>query len=432
MTQFAAYFRDQWRRSFRSRYRYTGIVSWLQRNSKLGKFLYRIFNERLTTAGRFILCASLATGIAASFQQYTVGSPAFSAFTAIIVMSFALSVIRPPKLRVTRHAPERCVAGASVPVTITVENTKNRSIFDIGAFEYRMPPDVKLTPDPQYLGELEAGRLHTFSFSLSTEKRGSYKLPGPTLVSAFPFGMMQSRRFYAQPHRLIVYPSFKQIRTLHIPAGTKYQPGGLQLTSRVGQSMEFIGNREYQQGDRINDLHPRSWARVGYPVVKQFQEEYLTRVAVLVDTFLPRGEPMDVLEANLSMTAAIADALARKEYVVDLFAAGPELYHFQAGRSLAYLDNILDILAVIQRCKTDPFDIVAPKLTEDIRQISTMVLVLLSWDQRRIDFVRNLRDQGVEVKVIVVTDDRADASHLGGMDMQHFTVDQIRNGVDTV
>src|SRR5262249_20160148 len=161
--------------------------------------------------------------------------------------------------------------------------------------------------------------------------RGSYDIPGPTALSAFPFGLTTGRRYFDRPGKLLVYPAFKPLSRLAIPVGTKYQPGGLVLTSRVGESMEFIGTREYQFGDRVRDLHPRSWARVGFPVVRQFQEEYLTRVAMVVDTFVPSTAPLATLEAVLSLSASIADWLARQDYVVDLFAAGPDLYTFQAG-----------------------------------------------------------------------------------------------------
>ncbi len=48
--------------------------------------------------------------------------------------------------------------------------------------------------------------------------------------------------------------------------------------------------------------------------------------------------------------------MARQEYLVDIFAAGPDLYHLMAGRSLAYLDQILDILASVDGSEEEPFD----------------------------------------------------------------------------
>jgi len=228
---------------------------------------------------------------------------------------------------------------------------------------------------------------------------------------------------------LLVYPAFHPLQELNIPAGMRYQPGGLALTSQVGQSMEFIGTREYQPGDRMRDLHPRSWARVGYPVVRQYQEEYLTRIAMIVDTYVPTPRGRPALEATLSTAAAIADYLARQEYIVDLFAAGPELYVFQAGRSLGYLDNILDILACIDACPTDPMDTIAPRLHEQLRQTSTVICLMMRWDTTRQQFVRDIGELGVATHTIVVADDKQERP-TSADEVRWLTVSELEDGVE--
>ena len=60
-------------------------------------------------------------------------------------------------------------------------------------------------------------------------------------------------------------------------------------------------------------------------------------------------------EAAVSITAAIAEHLARGEFVIDLFAAGTTSYHFQGGRSLAHLDDLLDILSCVDPVEEEPF-----------------------------------------------------------------------------
>ncbi len=55
------------------------------------------------------------------------------------------------------------------------------------------------------------------------------------------------------------------------------------------------------------------------------------------------------------MSAAVADYLARSEYLVEFFAAGPTVYRFEAGRSLAYFEDILDVLSCVDACRVDPF-----------------------------------------------------------------------------
>jgi len=89
---------------------------------------------------------------------------------------------------------------------------------------------------------------------------------------------------------------------------------------------------------------------------------------------------------------------------VDIFAAGPNLYHLTAGRSIAYLDKILEILACVEGNPQEPFEEIEPEILESLAQITSVICVLLDWDERRIQFVNDLASSGTGIKVIVVRD----------------------------
>ena len=63
-------------------------------------------------------------------------------------------------------------------------------------------------------------------------------------------------------------------------------------------------------------------------MVKEYQEEYFSRIALVLDTFVPRRPRRDErrsFEAAISVLASIADHFSRTENVVDIFAAGPDV-----------------------------------------------------------------------------------------------------------
>lgn len=421
------------------------IVRWTLTESYTARFIRFVrhaWRERLTRPGQYVVAAAVTSIIAGSLPEVMAGSYTFSAFVSLVLMSLTISILVRPRGTVTRMLPERCVAGSTLPLRITVTNPGPRDLSDLSAFEFRLPESLKIAGEPQFIPRLAPGHSHTFEYALLTSRRGSYSLPGPTVLSSFPFGLTQARRFEPANHRLIVYPPFHRLARLDVPAGQRYQPGGIVLTSNVGESMEFVGTREYQPGDRLRDLHPRSWARVGFPVVRQYQEEFLTRIALLVDTFIPPA-PMRLrravasaealLEANLSMAASITDCLARQEYIVDLFAAGPELYYFQAGRSLGLFENVMDILACIERSPRDPLEVLGPRFNDELGQISTVIALLLDWEPRRQAFVRAVQRLGVQVKIIVISDTRKQADLDGaGPYAQVVTPAQVRRGLDSI
>jgi uncharacterized protein (DUF58 family) len=173
----------------------------------------------------------------------------------------------------------------------------------------------------------------------------------------------------------------------------------------VGDSAEFVGTRDYRPGDSLRSIHWPSWARRGAPVVKEYQEEYFCRIAIVVDTFLPRRpRPAERtrFEAAISVAASIADFFSRTEHVVDVLAAGPDLYEVSAGRSLAYLENILDVLACVEPSAAPPFKTIGPALFERLAQVTTVVAVVLDWDEAREGFLRQVHELGTAVRAVVV------------------------------
>jgi len=88
--------------------------------------------------------------------------------------------------------------------------------------------------------------------------------------------------------------------------------------------------------------------------------------------------------------------------VVDILAAGPDLYEVSTGRSLGYLDNVLDVLACLEPSPAAPFESIGPALFGRLERLTTVVAVMLEWDEAREAFVRQVRALGVAVRVFLV------------------------------
>jgi uncharacterized protein (DUF58 family) len=113
-----------------------------------------------------------------------------------------------------------------------------------------------------------------------------------------------------------------------------------------------------------------------------------------------------LFEKSLSLAAGIADVLARKEYIIDLFAAGPEIFHFQAGRALAHLEHILEILACLEPGNRLNLDALEAALIPEASQLSAVIFVVMDWEPGRAALVEKLKAHGVAVRVISVRSDR--------------------------
>jgi uncharacterized protein (DUF58 family) len=204
---------------------------------------------------------------------------------------------------------------------------------------------------------------------------------------------------------VLVYPRYFTLEEPPLPVGRRYQPGGIPLASHVGESLEFVGTREYREGDALRKIHWPSTARLGRPVVKEYQEEYFSRIALVLDTFLPRRprpREKERFEAAISLLASVAGHFSRSDEVVDILAAGPDLYEVSTGRSLGSLDNVLDVLACLEPSPAPPFESIGPRLLERLGRLTTVVAVMLEWDEAREAFLGRVRAMGVAVRVLLV------------------------------
>jgi uncharacterized protein (DUF58 family) len=181
----------------------------------------------------------------------------------------------------------------------------------------------------------------------------------------------------------------------------KYQAGGIALASNVGQSDEFVALRDYRHGDPLRHIHWRSWAKAGKPVVREFEDEFFVRHALVLDTFSDHPRT-DVFEEAVSVAASFAYSIRTQESLLDLLFVGPKSYCFTAGRGLARADQMLEILASVQTCRDHLFLELEDLVLNHVKVVSGCVCVLITWNEERQKFVEKLIALGVPVLVLVI------------------------------
>jgi uncharacterized protein (DUF58 family) len=413
----------------------------------VSRLVWRIYTQRLTVAGRWFALATFGfisySGASLQLQGFV---PAAYAVGVWFVALLAFMFLR-PRARVVVRMPERVTVGATVHTDLVVTNLSSWRGHDLVLIPHRLPRTIDCVPeDGVVLSDLARGQSTRAGIGLVCRQRGVFDLRGFRVESTFPFGLLRARRMAAEPRRLTVHPEYRPLTRLLMPGSRRHQPGGVELASEIGESLEYLGNREFRAGDNVRDIDWRATARVApgaNPVVREWVEEYMLRVGVVLDTHIPRSLGRNDLAARradferaVSLAASVANHMSVQDYLVDLFAAGPDLYHLTAGRSLAYLEQILDILACVNESRDGGLDVVAPRLAELLGRISTVILILLDLDEPRRAFVDQIVAQGVSVKVIVVRDG-APALEPGLAPpawgpVRHVTAEEFKLGVDHV
>jgi uncharacterized protein (DUF58 family) len=356
----------------------------------------------LSEEGRVALLLSALIGALGLEVQTTQIYVLWSVLASLLLSSLAArrAFALGPKVRLEVSLPRRVAVGDEVRFSLAVINDGARGYDRVrlrgpmlpwdGAYAGGRPPDRSLP----------AGSTARFSVIARFSERGEHHLDPFRAHALAPLGLAQGKGVEGQGSRALVVPRIARLRSLETPRVERHQPGGVAMASKTGESMELLGVRPYRPGDPIRDLHARSSARAGVPIVREYQQEYFSRFGVLIDT--DRSADPAALEAALSLAAGIVAHLSRGEALVDLLVVGDALHPLTLGRSLGFLDQALDLLALVTPgAPLDPATLL-PRLGPHLGRLSCVVFVSLGWDAPRSALVAQLSRQ-VACRAILVS-----------------------------
>ncbi len=232
-------------------------------------------------------------------------------------------------------------------------------------------------------------------------RRGHVHFTRMTFARPDPFGLFYSLYHIDLSNNLLVLPKRYPLPAIHLSGSRKYQRGGVQLAMSVGDAQEFVSLREYRPGDPFKHIHWKSWAKIGKPVVKEFQDEFFVRHALILDTFTQSAGQL--FEAAVSVAASFVSAPRSQEVLLNLMLVGSQAYCFTSGRGITPTDNLLEILACIEACTDKSFTCLYSLVTEHATALSGVIVILLDWNEERRELIRLLKNNAIPMLVILVT-----------------------------
>jgi len=283
-------------------------------------------------------------------------------------------------------------------------------------------PELSLPPLPPISQQRDLG-LQTpvatmayieVTLTLTPLRRGYIHFTAMTFARPDPLGLVNALYTLPLDDHLLVLPKRYPVNQLALPGTRKYQPGGIHLAMSVGDAEEFVALREYRPGDPLRHIHWKSLAKLNKPVVKEFQDEFFVRHALILDTFTTETTNA-LFEAAVSIAASFVAMPYSHEVLLDLMFIGPQAYCFTGGRGIAQVDTLLEILACVQPCLDKPFSSLYPSVIEQAASLSGAICILLHWDDARRHLVQLLRDAGIPLLTIVVTEDPSTLTETTGI-----------------
>jgi uncharacterized protein (DUF58 family) len=403
-----------------------------------GAHTARALRLRFTATGRAILSAAIVATAFGIDVSRTRALQVAAAAVGLLLVAAVFVLRRRVPLELSRDLPRYGTVGMPLTYTLRVANVStSRSLpdFDVvdelaGSWPTRT--DYMRFAEPENLdgrldrllgfrrwlrlvrlrrgGIIEPQRANALPprtavplvMTLLPLRRGYLHFGHANLCIPDPLGLVNALHAGGGADRLLILPRRYAVPPLDAGMSRRHQAGRLRRASNVGDSQEFLALREYMQGDALRHIHWRSWARTGTPIVKQFENEYLSRLALILDTCTAPGLP---LEAALSIGASYLTCDHPADTVIDLMLMGPRLFESSSGRGLGTVDAQLALLACAEPAPPGEFHRFTLGVLSVSPRISAAVVVLPQWDEARRSFVRTLRARGLPLLCYVTSRD---------------------------
>jgi uncharacterized protein (DUF58 family) len=376
--------------------------------SRGGQWVWRLYRA-LTPEGRWLFVVVPVTGALAVDVTHTQVYLLFAVLAAVLVASLIVSAtLRLRELSLRVLAPPRVFVGAEVSFVVECERTSpGPSTARLRIEAPFLPYFGRWLTRPEPVAAVSFGTPQSAIVKARFSERGDLTLGRFRVSTLVPLGLASGPPVLSDPVRLRVVPRPANILRLGIPLTSRHQPGGVALASKTGESMDLRGVRPYRKGDRVRDLSARTWARTGKPAVREYQEEYFTRVGVVLDCVAPRrpsAHAEEAFEAAVSLTAGIVAHLGGGDALVDLLVMGEQIHALTLGRSLGFLEQALDHLAGAEQAATVDRRRLLQLLAPHLSRLSAVVTIVDGWDETREEFARGVEKSGVRVHCVAVGD----------------------------
>ena len=402
-------------------------------------------SRRTSERGRFIQISAVICAAIGVDTNLTLVYQLFAFLLCLIIVSRLSLRVQPPKVSVKRRLPKYATAGQTFEYFIAVSNEGSHIERDLKLVDNPriVPPDFKQFKEEREPGEetrnaydrwigfhrfiwlqrrntgivVKQGDVPEISLKATADtrmealplRRGIVNFTSTTLLSPDPFGLNFSVTNFNQHDQLMVLPRrYAVSKTFELSGGRHFQPGGVNSTWSIGESDEFVSLRDYRDGDSMRKVHWASTAKRDKPVVKEFQDEFFVRQALVLDT---DTQDTELLEETVSVAASLLLQMENSDGLMDLIYISKTTQIVTAGRGYAQVNHQLEALATVEK-----YHGAAAKLKETMlahrKLMSGCILVLPGWDEPRQQLLNCLSSAGIPTALFIVTKDKDELTNV--------------------
>ncbi|QDT06419.1 hypothetical protein K227x_48290 [Rubripirellula lacrimiformis] len=335
----------------------------------------------------------------------------FAATVTMLVAGWIINRWMRPQLRIGFSLPSAVPVGQSFPVAMHLRNVRRFPAMDLSVhFESPSagrrrvnPPVFESSQHRESLSMIRPYQRRDVAVSMTGNRRGVHRLPAVMVESMFPFHLFRSTQRSPVATEIAITPQLLSADEDPIARGLLDALGGWSHRLLAGDALDYTGSREYQVGMPVRRWDFTSWARLGRPIVREFQSPSIQMVTIIIDTGrtnADRGATTGTrkskrsrlpwsrnhldqqvdrpLERMLSLAAVAVESLCQRQVRVRLYATSESLDSFASPRSLSMVAQNEPLLIQLASAKRIGSVVAAKRVQEVVEQLGRSPILCLT------------------------------------------------------
>ena len=303
--------------------------------------LYYLWQEGFTQVGHaaaaLMMFSMFAGAVPGFWAAWIFCGLDFMYFLALVPSLFMTA--RKSKFRAGDIAVKNVYEGDWATVSLQVHAVDKLNAVSLGCF--RM--DSSLVCEESALVPIAAGDTVEMTCRIQTKKRGAFEIPKVSVMAPEINGAL---RYAADSGKaeLLVFP--RPLRVSAFPFLTSGASGVVfapLLMPSLTRGMDFVGVREYREGDSLRDLHHKAFARYGKPFTKEFETERGAGAILVLDVTARNLREKSFVEMLIRLAAGVGLWLLERHALGRFFIGDDEIPLVQGDGGVSLLESLARI-----------------------------------------------------------------------------------------
>lgn len=303
--------------------------------------MFYIWQEGFTQVGHaaaaLMLFSMFAGAVPGFWAAWVFCGLDFMYFLALVPCLFMTA--RKSKFKAGDISVRNVYEGETTTVDLHVFAEDKLNAVSLGCF--RMDPSLKC--EESALVMVDAGETAKLTCKIQTKKRGAFEIPKVALIIPEINGAL---RYAANAGKaeLLVFP--RPLRVGAFPFLTSGASGAVfapLLMPSLTRGMDFVGVREYREGDSLRDLHHKAFARYGKPFTKEFETERGAGAILVLDVTARSLREKSSVEMLIRLAAGVGLWLLERKALGRFFIGDDEIALVEGDGGVSFLEALARI-----------------------------------------------------------------------------------------